>query len=719
MIPHRARHALVLLFALVPLSLSAGPVDEAREMHKAGKSDEAAALLEKALAADAKDTAAPLLLFKIRSDQKKWDAMCDALVVAGKRGIAWGVADDNSRQINEALGACFWYAKEEEKIAVFGRLAREFPDVYWRAGWLSICLTGHARLKHDADVESVEKEIFAIKLDAMQTFRVGRAYVECDLKPGKAAELIETALAQRGALPLPEEAVARETALTEMGTWRSYLAYAYESMGKRGPGNRFWEAEPADVEAFEDATAKCGLAGAQGNRVAAGDFDGDGWDDLSFNGAVFRNNRGVFERLSAEKLPHVHGAGSLWADADGDGDVDLWVFAQKPAVRLFLNDGAGAFAEAQDTGMGGELESGPEGAGLADANADGLPDAYLAVYEGGDLGGGRVDRLFLSAGKGKWADALESAGMGEEKAEPKAGRGVNWGDFDNDGDMDCFVSNYRLQKNYLWRNDGKGGFANAAKELGVEGVATKTEESTWYGHTIGSCWADLDNDMDLDLVSANLAHPRFIAFSNKTQILMNQGASLKWTFCDAAPWSGLPYEETMSDPSAADFDNDGDLDLYVTSVYRERPSWLLRNDGAGHFEAVTWRAGVVAFNGWGHAWLDADNDGDLDLVVCAGNKAKLYLNGRGAAASWLDVSLKPKAGRTAIGAHVSVFLGDSRQMREISAGRGTTSQDSARAHFGFGKRTGAATVVVKWPGGKVQRVEGVELNRVVEVTERE
>ncbi|MEK7469112.1 MAG: CRTAC1 family protein [Planctomycetota bacterium] len=701
--------------SLCALSVVAGPLEEARDLHKAGKSDEAATLLEKAAAADPKDTAAPFLLFQIRAEQKKWDAMCEALVVAGKRGIAWGPKDDSSRQINETLGACNWYAKDEEKIAVFGRLAREFPEAYWRVGWLCICLSAHARLKHDADVAAVEKDIAAIQLDAMQTFRVGRAYVECDLKPERAVELIETALAARGALPLPEEAVARETVLTEMGTWRSYLAFAYELTGKRGPGNPFWEAEPADVAEFEDATEKSGLAEARGNRVAVGDFDGDGWDDLAFNGAVFRNNRGVFERLAVEKLPAANGAGSLWADADGDGDVDLWVFSNKPAVRLFLNDGAGAFVEANDTGLGGDLEAGPEGAGLADANGDGLPDLYLAVYESGDLGRGGVDKLFLSQGAGKWADALE----GEEKAEPRAGRGVNWGDFDDDGDADCFVSNYRLQKNYLWRNDGKGGFANVAKELGVEGVGTPAEGNTWYGHTIGSCWADLDNDMDLDLVSANLAHPRFIAFSNKTQILMNQGASLGWKFCDVAPWCGLPYEETLSDPSAADFDNDGDLDLYFTSVYRERPSWLLRNDGAGHFEPVTWRAGVVAFNGWGQAWLDADNDGDLDLVVCANGKARLYLNGLDEAATWLSVSLKPKKGRTSIGARVSVFLGDSRQTREIAAGRGTTSQDSARQHFGFGKRAGTASVVVKWPGGKVQRVEGVEANRGVEIVEGE
>src|SRR6185503_5439429 len=98
----------------------------------------------------------------------------------------------------------------------------------------------------------VEKELGAMKLDAGQTFRLGRAYVECDLKPGRAIELIEAGIAARESAPLPEDPLARETTLTEIGTWRSYLAFAYELAGKRGAGNPFWEAEPADVPGFED-----------------------------------------------------------------------------------------------------------------------------------------------------------------------------------------------------------------------------------------------------------------------------------------------------------------------------------------------------------------------------------------------------------------------------------------------------------------------------------
>jgi hypothetical protein len=692
----------------------AGPIEDAKKLLDEGKAAEAAQILETLVAEDAKATEPVLLLMRARFALRQWEAYADALIELGRRGVAFETTEPYSRDVLEQITGLVWSANDDQRIAVCAKLCAAFPKSPWRIGWLSIRLSAHARKKQAAEMEAVEAEIYAQPLDHLGSFRVGRAYLEGGVKPEKAVAMIELALDAREALPLPEDPLARETALTEMSVWRSYLAFAYAEAGRTTTGNRFWEAEP-DAPGFDDVTAASGLEGAGGQRVAVGDFDGDGWEDVSLNGAVWRNAKGVFEALPQEAGAAARGSGSLWGDADGDGDLDLWVFARERAVTLLMND-AGTFSPAADTGMDGALEAQPEGAGLADANGDGILDAYLAVYEGGDLGGGRTDRFFVSEGKGRWRDALEGAGMGAEKGAPLCGRGVNWGDFDDDGDADAFVSNYRLQPNYLWRNDGNGAFVDAARELGVKGVGEEVDAgTTYYGHTIGSCWADLDNDLDLDLVSANLAHPRFIKFSNRTQILMNQGARHGWKFCDIFPWSGVPYEETHSDVSACDWDNDGDLDLHFTSVYRERPSWLLRNDGRAHFEPVTWRAGAVAFNGWGHAWFDFDNDGDMDLLVCAGGRPRLLRNGLEDGTTWLQVELKGRLG--GVGARVTVHLGDLAQTREIAAGRGTTSQDSARAHFGFGARAGTAAIAVRWPGGKVQRVEGVELNRRVMVEE--
>jgi hypothetical protein len=682
-----------------------------------GKFAEAIPHFEKAAEADGRAPEPVYQIFCCRAGLKQWEEAADALVALGRR-VAFETWEPGSRNISEQLGLCVWSATAAQKIAVFTKLAREFPKSPWRVSWLSVCLTAYAREGREEDLAAVEEELQGMALDAPASYRVARAYLEGGRKPEKAIELLERALTLRGAAPLPEDALARETALTEMSVWRSYLAFGYRQAKRDGPGNPFYDAEP-ETSGFEDATESVGLVGAKGGRVAVGDFDGDGWDDLCFGGAVWRNAKGIFERLPEDSgLPDGGNAGALWADADNDGDLDLWGFSLERGARIWLQE-KGRWTEAADTGMPGKLPASPEGAGLGDANGDGFLDAYVAVYEGGDLGGGQVDSFFLSNGRLHWVESLATAGMKEELAAPRCGRGVNWGDFDGDGDADIFVSNYRLERNYLWRNAGKGEFSNAAPELGVQGVGVRSPGNPeYFGHTIGSCWADLDNDLDLDLVSANLAHPRFIEFSNKTQVLMNQGSRKGWTFTDIFAWSGIPYEETHSDVSAADYDCDGDLDLYFTSVYPERPSCLVRNNGAAHFEPVTWRAGAVLFNGWGHAWLDGDNDGDLDLVVCAGGTPVYLRNDLEDGSSWLQVALRGKSSNASgIGARVRVHLGDLVQTREIAAGRGTTSQDTARACFGFGKRMGKATVMVTWPGGKTQRLEGVEINRLLTVDE--
>ncbi|NUN48874.1 MAG: CRTAC1 family protein [Candidatus Brocadiae bacterium] len=708
------RRALAALL-VAAAAATAGPAEEAEALIGAGKIEEAAALLE-TWTAETPDAGGLTTLLECRGKLRQWDAMADVLVRLRAVPVEFETDARVSRRVLEALGLCNWYATPLERVAMFGRLAKDHPGSPWRFGWLCVVMTNQVRLKDIPAAEAVEKELAAAPMDMAMRYRMGRAYVEAGWKPEQARGLLAEAVTAREAATPPEDALEREMYVTETSVWRAYLACAAYDAGVRREGNPFWEAEP-EVPGFTDVTEAAGLAGSDGQRVAVGDLDGDGWDDLSFAGAVWINRSGTFVKRVEGAPPR--GAGSLWGDADNDGDVDLWVFTKDHGVRLFLN-AKGELTEAEGTGLTGALEAGPEGAGLGDANGDGVLDVYLAVYEGGDMGGGRRDRLFLSTGKGTWADALEAAGMQEESAAPRCGRGVNWGDFDNDGDADIFVSNYRLEPNYLWRNDGRGAFSNAGKVLGVEGVGTVSGDRTWYGHTIGSCWADLDNDLDLDLVSANLAHPRFIAFSNRTQILMNQGAAAGWTFTDIFPWSGVPFEETHSDVSACDWDADGDLDLSFTSVYRERPSWLLQNDGAAHFRPVTWRAGVVQFNGWGHAWLDHDNDGDMDLVVCAGNRPRLFRNDLPPGRGWLQVRLKGRRGNaTGIGARVTVRLGGLQQMREVAGGRGTTSQDTARAHFGFGGRTGTAAVVVRWPGGREQRLADVAINRVLDVEEPE
>jgi tetratricopeptide (TPR) repeat protein len=531
----------------------------------------------------------------------------------------------------------------------------------------------------------------------------GKAW-EAKGRPEFAAPFFLQAVLQRGNDPEGEKGLDR----------------AYRALYPQGPPAREFFAARNGVSTvfFDDATEEAGLSKASGRRVAWGDADGDGRPDLLLGGASLWRNRGkAFEEDTGfAKAAGGRGCGGLFADADNDGDLDVFVASHgktpETGDALLLNDGKGAFSEKKGAGVTDREPT--EGAAFGDF--DGNVDLYVANYEE-PMSVGHPDFLYRGRGDGTFADVTASSG-GVEQVDPRCGRGVNCGDFDNDGDLDIHVSNYRLQPNFLFRNRGDGTFTNVAREAGVEGVPIRG----CYGHTIGSDWADVDNDGDLDLFQANLAHPRFIEFSNQSFLLMNSGAPA-FAFEDRRPSSGIRYEETHSDPVFADFDNDGFQDLYVTSVYEGRKSFLYRNRGDGTFEDVTWYAGVRADNGWGCAVADVDADGDLDLLVCAGPGPKLFRN-RGNGNAWLTVRVAggPASNRAGIGARIWVRTGDGlRQMREIKGGRGTTSQDEPVAHFGLGPAKGDVEVTVRFLARPpvTRTFRGVKPNQVLVVAEKE
>ena len=339
-----------------------------------------------------------------------------------------------------------------------------------------------------------------------------------------------------------------------------------------------------------------------------------------------------------------------------------------------------------------------EGAAWGDLNGDGYPDLWVANYErnGEPLGRATPDRLYLSDGAGGFTDA--SARL---SGTPLAcGRGVSMADVDQDGDLDVFVSNYRLNPDHLWINQD-GALTESAATLGVQGQPVRGA----YGHTIGAAWGDLDLDGDLDLVAANLAHPRFIDFSDQTMIYL-QGPDGR--FLDARARVGVEFEETHSDPTLFDADNDGDLDLYLTSVYETRPSYLWRNDvapvGSLSFTDVTWASSTRVFNGWGAAAADLDLDGDLDLVVAGQGGIHVFENTTGGASVRVRLvgvtSDTWGAGATAV---LSAPDG-SAWTRQVTLGHGTTSQSEPILHFGVEGRPGPYQLDVRWPSGQRQRV---------------
>jgi tetratricopeptide (TPR) repeat protein len=476
---------------------------------------------------------------------------------------------------------------------------------------------------------------------------------------------------------------------------------------------------------YTDVTDSFGLAGRREGRVAWGDYDNDGFQDLLLSGCVlFRNDAGrrFVNVTDSVGLKGASGRGGVWADYNNDGWLDFYMAGNDTTDRLWRND-SGRF---EDVTVAAGYPSDPyptEGCAWADYDNDGWVDLYCANYENWEKHTYYPDRLYQNH-RGVFKDITKPAGIIPPFGEDLAGRGVNWGDFDDDGYEDCYVANYRLTENLLWVNNHDSTFTNRAGELGVSG----DEANGWYGHTIGATWGDYDNDGDLDLFTADLAHPRYIEFSNRSRLYENQGPTAVPRFRDRRAESGIRYEETHSDPAWADVDNDGDLDLYITSIYEGRRSFLYENDGPSRhsslvtprrsFSEVTWLSGTRAYNGWGCAFADFDNDGDMDLVVGSGSGVKLFRNDTKNGNHWLEVKVVgSKTNRAGIGCRVTVTQADRKQMREVEGGKGTTSQNSLIQHFGLDKSKSPVAVEVRFAPDRTVTRRNVRPDQLITIEE--
>lgn len=452
-----------------------------------------------------------------------------------------------------------------------------------------------------------------------------------------------------------------------------------------------------------------------GNRVSFGDYDNDGWDDFTTtqNGnmgpRLYRNmGDGTFTDVSeAAGIPALGANGNgVWGDYDNDGCLDLFVFAESMTAddRLLHNECDGTFTDAtaaagivdmqdyETCGDPSNIRSPSPAAAWVDIDADGYLDLYVTNFICWGSGATYVDTVFMNQGDGTFGEVTGSDGWGSEQA---ASRCVNPIDADGDGDMDVLVGRYRLQRNAYYEGTGTG-VVERAEEAGLAGE----EHRTYFGHTIGIAWGDLDNDGDFDSVQANLAHPRFFGFSDKTQILMQTAPGVfednAGDWADTVSDNGLRFQETHSVPALADFDADGNLDLVISCVYDGRPTDFYWGNGDGTFRLDVLNAGLTEENGWGVATSDWDHDGDLDLAM-----RSLFSNEMASTGHWLNVRVvgNVSANRAAIGATVAVTAGGITRLRYVNGGTGQGCQDSLYLHYGVGTATSVDSIEVTFPGG--------------------
>lgn len=345
-------------------------------------------------------------------------------------------------------------------------------------------------------------------------------------------------------------------------------------------------------------------------------------------GLDFRHVSGV----TGEKwLPEIMGAGAAVFDFDGDGHLDVWFVQSGPlaggveeerADQLFSNVGDGSLRFRNVTKHSGVRSTG-YGMGIAtgDLDIDGDLDVFIANY-------GR-NQLFRNVGGGRFVDITEQSGLGRHQDWSV---GASFADIDGDGLPDLFVANYlefspklhkvcrdlagrttycapdsyRAASDRLYRNLGSGEFEDVGADRGIEGP---------WGGALGVVAHDVDGDTDVDLYVANDAVPNFL--------WLNDGTG---RFTDHALLAGVAVNgdgnaEASMGVDAADFDNDCDVDLFMTHLAAETNT-LYENDGSGWFVDGSNRRGIAIasgpFTGFGTGWFDADNDGDLDLFSANG-----------------------------------------------------------------------------------------------------
>jgi len=475
-------------------------------------------------------------------------------------------------------------------------------------------------------------------------------------------------------------------------------------------------------------------------QIAWGDYNNDGYLDLyTSNGSRILQNSGPpdwkFTDVTAKVELKGDGGGGSWCDYDNDGNLDLLIFGGKET--LWRNTGKPKFTFVNVADKAGDIsdEFQTTGACWIDYDRDGYNDLYLVNYQNDKAN--FPDRLIKSE-KGKFTDVTDKMGLGKEKQKPQPGRSAAIGDYNNDGWLDIYVSNYRLRPNYLWENQQGKSFKDVAEEKGVIGIMRQG----YYGHTIASVFGDINNDGLLDLVVGNFAHKdqQRGPICDDAKIYINLGPKSEppYKFEDIREKSGIPIkevggeEETIVGSMLADFDNDGLMDLYFTQLYDQLPyayNYLYQNkktDEGTTLTDITEDAGVRIWDSYICTAADYDNDGDLDLVV--GGKVvpdekaphfiRFFRNEVGNKKNWIEVKLQGKhCNRSAIGAKVTVNYGKETQIREIGTATSNTSYNPFTAHFGLGDIKKIDSLEIRWPCGKVKKIQNPAINKIHSIDE--
>jgi enediyne biosynthesis protein E4 len=446
---------------------------------------------------------------------------------------------------------------------------------------------------------------------------------------------------------------------------------------------------------FTDVTSKSGLGDIGfGMGVAAGDYNNDGLVDLYVTclgpNHLFKNNgNGAFTdvTLKARVNDPRWSTGAAFLDYDKDGNLDLFVSNYVGFDFDHLPEfGVGRTCQFK----GVPVQCGPRG----------LP--------------GAGDSLYHNNGDGTFSDVSKKA----EVSDPNGyyGLGVICSDFDEDGFVDIFVANDSTP-NFFYHNNGDGTF----KEIGFTSGTAVNESGSEQG-CMGVTLGDYDHDGKLDLFITNFDDEYNVLYHNEGRNSFTD-ISFKAKVAEVSlPYVGwgTKFLDYDNDGWVDLFVANGHV-YPQRGQYRQR-ELLHHNNRDGTFSEVAAQAGAALIEervGRGAAFGDIDNDGDVDVVVgdLDGGPQLLRNDGGNSNSSVLIKLVGGKGGRDGIGARVKIVSGDLVQIDEVRSGGSYLSQSDLRLHFGLQKRSKIDLVEVRWPSGAVDKITKLDANKILTISE--
>ncbi|MBT8252962.1 MAG: VCBS repeat-containing protein [Bacteroidia bacterium] len=464
---------------------------------------------------------------------------------------------------------------------------------------------------------------------------------------------------------------------------------------------------------FKDKTAELNLEYSAGNTplgngVTFNDYNNDGWDDLTVNRQdgdrllFFRNINGTFtEDILIIPTIDYQTRQVNWVDIDNDGDKDLFVSSDTSGNRLFENTGNMNLIDITVSAGLPIANMYTFGSSWGDFNNDGFPDLFVSNRD--EVSFAIPNFLYRNNGDSTFTDVTVQAGL---STQAQSSFCAAFFDFNNDGFQDIFVANDRMiYPNFLYKNNGDGTFTDIGASSGT-GL---------YMNAMSATVGDFNNDGWFDLYVTNT--------SEGNSLFMNNGDE---TFSDMAASSGTAFNAYGWGAVFLDADHDMDLDLYVSGLYNTidislKPFAFYRNENDLTFsEPSTTGFELDDRPSFSNAIGDYNNDGKFDLIVSNSDNADLYFwkNESSSNFNWLKLRLDGvSSNKNGIGSRIEIGVNGLKQYRYTGCGEGYLSQNSDSEIFGLGTYATVDYIKVNWLSGIQDTWYNITANQSLVLTE--